>query len=136
MYICVTHVDDRTRVPCDVEPMRKGPAFPNVKGLGVQWFNKSEWPTNKPLFFGTCDDDADLTVAGVVSVLSKQDYFMLWDTEKAIIINQIRARRADAYTNEADPLFFKSQRGEAEINEWEAKVNEIRLRFPYPNESE
>ena len=40
--------------------------------------------------------------------------------------------RASAYTAEADPLFFKAQRGEATIEEWEAKVEEIRTRYPYP----
>jgi hypothetical protein len=40
--------------------------------------------------------------------------------------------RATAYTTEADPLFFKAQRGEATSEEWEAKVAEIRTRYPYP----
>jgi hypothetical protein len=40
--------------------------------------------------------------------------------------------RAAAYTAEADPLFFKAQRGEATIEEWQAKVAEIRSRYPYP----
>jgi len=40
--------------------------------------------------------------------------------------------RASAYTAEADPLFFKAQRGEATIEEWQAKVAEIRSRYPYP----
>ena len=40
--------------------------------------------------------------------------------------------RASAYTAEADPLFFKAQRGEATIEEWEAKVEEIRTCYPYP----
>ena len=40
--------------------------------------------------------------------------------------------RATAYTTEADPLFFKAQRGEATIEEWETKVAEIRTRYPYP----
>ena len=38
-------------------------------------------------------------------------------------------RRA-AYITEADPLFFKAQRGEATMNEWQAKVAEIKTRFP------
>jgi hypothetical protein len=42
--------------------------------------------------------------------------------------------RATAYSAEADPLFFKTQRGEATIEEWEAKVEEIRQRYPYPGE--
>ena len=42
--------------------------------------------------------------------------------------------RATAYTTEADPLFFKAQRGEATIEEWQAKVAEIRSRYPYPGD--
>jgi hypothetical protein len=38
-------------------------------------------------------------------------------------------RRA-AYIAEADPLFFKAQRGEATMEEWQAKVAEIKARFP------
>ena len=38
-------------------------------------------------------------------------------------------RRA-AYITEADPLFFKAQRGEATMDEWQAKVQEIKARFP------
>lgn len=40
--------------------------------------------------------------------------------------------RAAAYRAEADPLFFMSQRGEATTEEWQAKVAEIKARFPYP----
>jgi hypothetical protein len=47
---------------------------------------------------------------------------------------EARAARAAAYTTEADPLFFKAQRGEATMAEWEAKVANIRARYPYPQE--
>jgi len=40
-----------------------------------------------------------------------------------------RERKA-AYIAEADPLFFKAQRGEATMQEWEDKVAEIKKRFP------
>lgn len=40
--------------------------------------------------------------------------------------------RKDAYTAEADPLFFKWQAGEATESEWLAKRQEIRDRYPYP----
>jgi hypothetical protein len=40
-------------------------------------------------------------------------------------------RRA-AYIADADPLFFKAQRGEATMEEWQAKVEEIKQRFPKP----
>jgi hypothetical protein len=39
-------------------------------------------------------------------------------------------RRA-AYIAEADPLFFKAQRGEATLQEWQDKVEEIKARYPY-----
>lgn len=40
-------------------------------------------------------------------------------------------KRKAAYTTEADPLFFMSQRGEATTAEWEAKIAEIKARYPY-----
>jgi hypothetical protein len=39
-----------------------------------------------------------------------------------------------AYQQEADPLFFKWQAGEATEEEWLAKRQEIRDRYPYPAE--
>ncbi len=38
--------------------------------------------------------------------------------------------RRIAYVAEADPLFFKAQRGEATLAEWQAKVVEIKARYP------
>jgi hypothetical protein len=40
------------------------------------------------------------------------------------------SNRRNAYIAEADPLFFKAQRGEATMEEWEAKVTEIKNRYP------
>lgn len=42
-----------------------------------------------------------------------------------------KENRAKAYKIEADPLFFKAQRGEVTTADWEAKVAEIKARFPY-----
>ena len=42
--------------------------------------------------------------------------------------------RQAAYTQEADPLFFKWQAGEGTEQEWLAKREEIRARYPYPEE--
>jgi hypothetical protein len=42
-----------------------------------------------------------------------------------------RERRA-AYEAEADPLFFKAQRGEVTQQEWLDKVVEIKQRYPKP----
>jgi hypothetical protein len=46
------------------------------------------------------------------------------------------AKRKAAYTAEADPLFFMSQRGEATVEEWQGKVAEIKARYPYPEETQ
>lgn len=42
-----------------------------------------------------------------------------------------KQKRSDAYRNEADPLYFMAQRGEGTVTEWQAKIDEIRARYPY-----
>lgn len=42
-----------------------------------------------------------------------------------------KRQRAEAYKNEADPIFFKYQRGEATQQEWQDKIQAIRDKFPY-----
>lgn len=46
--------------------------------------------------------------------------------------NQQETLRQIAYQEEADPLFFKYQRESATKDEWLAKVEEIKTRYPYP----
>lgn len=46
---------------------------------------------------------------------------------------QARQSRAAAFAAEADPLFFQAQAGEINPNVWKEKRDEIRLRFPYPD---
>jgi len=48
------------------------------------------------------------------------------------LLAQAQAARAAAYSAEADPLFFKSQRGEATVDDWKAKIAEIKARIPDP----
>jgi hypothetical protein len=54
------------------------------------------------------------------------------DQSKVIELKNKEAEssRKAAYVAEADPLFFKAQRGEATIKEWEDKIAEIKERFP------
>jgi hypothetical protein len=40
------------------------------------------------------------------------------------------ANRKAAYTAEADPLFFRSQRGEIPEQEWLDKIAEIKAKYP------
>lgn len=46
-------------------------------------------------------------------------------------VKSVKKSRQNAYQSESDPLFFKWQRGEATKDEWLAKVDEIKGRFPY-----
>ena len=83
MYISITQIDAKTGIICTAEPMRTGPAYPQIKNCQIDWCNTSTWPiattsegayTVAPLFFGTCDDDADTSVAGVVSTYTSEEY--------------------------------------------------------------
>jgi hypothetical protein len=53
------------------------------------------------------------------------------EKDKADAIASAQAQRQVAYTTEADPLFFKWQAGEGSKQDWEAKREEIRVRYPY-----
>jgi hypothetical protein len=44
--------------------------------------------------------------------------------------NYADVKRREAYMVEADPLFFKMQRGEITEAEWAAKIQEIKQRYP------
>lgn len=83
MHIVVTEVDAVTKIPCTVEPQRTGPSMPAVKGLRIIWQDKSTWPVSTdatgtylraPKYYGTCDDDADTSIAGVLEVLSETEW--------------------------------------------------------------
>jgi hypothetical protein len=52
------------------------------------------------------------------------------------ITAEMRSLRSFAYSAEADPLFFKWQAGEGTEADWLAKREEIRARYPYPEDTE
>lgn len=58
----------------------------------------------------------------------------LWVDPNAEKRKEQEALRKTAYTEESDPIFFMAQRGEATMEEWQAKVAEIKARYPYPAE--
>jgi len=82
-YICITEVDAITKIVCTAEPQRTGPSMPDVKGWVYLWSDSSTWPIElaldgtylrDPKYYGTCDDDADTTIAGVLQVLTEEEY--------------------------------------------------------------
>lgn len=46
-------------------------------------------------------------------------------------IKKAKESRQGAYQRESDPLYFKSQRGEIDEQQWINKVSEIKERYPY-----
>ncbi len=56
------------------------------------------------------------------------------DVLPGLLLEQAKQNRATAYRNEADPLFFKWQAGEATEAEWRGARDAVRARFPYPDE--
>lgn len=86
MYICVTHIDSKTKVICTEAAMSTGPAFPKVKGSVLQWADESNWPVSMdnngvyltaPKYYGVCDDDADTDVVGVCGTMTESEYNQL-----------------------------------------------------------
>lgn len=52
--------------------------------------------------------------------------------QQKILFNETQKNaRAQAYRDESDPIYFKVQRGEANMQEWLDKVEEIKLKFQY-----
>lgn len=55
--------------------------FPQVKGLEYAWARESRHPTEVPEFFGTCPDDADTQIDGVLGVYLQADWETMRDDE-------------------------------------------------------
>ena len=78
----------------------------------------------------------------VMPTLENGSWIEAWDitpvdeqeaaNRKAQAAAAVESQRKSAYKEEADPLFFKWQAGEATEAEWRAKRQEIRDAHPYP----
>ena len=80
-YIKFTYVDAVTGISVAKQPAPNGPVFPNVEGLTFHWARESRYPTDVPEFFGTCPDDADTEIDGVLGVYSQADWETMRDDE-------------------------------------------------------
>lgn len=84
-------------------------------------------PTAQPVV------DYSKNVTEASPVLINGAYHQSWaiSDKPAAEVSQIKKNlRGAAYRLESDPLFFKAQRGEASVDEWLAKVAEIKSRYP------
>lgn len=84
-YLKFTYVDSVTGISITKQPAANGPVFPSVAGLEYVWARESRYPTDVPEFFGTCPDDADTQIDGVLGVYVQDD----WETMRA---EEMRAR--------------------------------------------
>ena len=84
-HIKFTYVDAITGISIASEPAQNGPVFPPVAGLEFVWARESRYPTDVPEFFGTCPEDADTQVDGVLGVYVQAD----WETMRE---DEMRAR--------------------------------------------
>ena len=84
-YIKFTYVDAITGISIASEPAQNGPVFPPVAGLEFVWARESRYPTDVPEFFGTCPDDSNTQVDGVLGVYLQAD----WETMRE---DEMRAR--------------------------------------------
>ena len=84
-YIKFTYVDAATGISVAKQPAANGPVFPPVAGLKFAWSRESRYPTDVPEFFGTCPDDADTQIDGVLGVYVQAD----WETMRE---DEMRAR--------------------------------------------
>ena len=84
-YLKFTYVDAVTGISIASEPAANGPVFPSVAGLEFAWARESRYPTDVPEYFGTCPEDADTQVDGVLGVYVQAD----WETMRE---DEMRAR--------------------------------------------
>ena len=84
-FIKFTYVDAITGISISSEPAQNGPVFSPVAGLEFVWARESRYPTDVPEFFGTCSEDADTSVDGVLGVYVQAD----WETMRE---DEMRAR--------------------------------------------
>ena len=84
-YIKFTYVDAITGTSVAKQPATNGPVFPPVAGLEFAWARESQYPTDVPEFFGTCPDDSNVQIDGVLGVYVQAD----WETMRE---DEMRAR--------------------------------------------
>ena len=84
MYICLTKINANTGdIPKAGEKI-KVTNLPDVKGFNLVWENSSQYPIpagGLPKYYGTCDDDADININGVLEVLTQEEYDELYRIE-------------------------------------------------------
>ena len=122
-YIKFTYVDAVTGAPVSEAPALNGPVFPVVAGLEFGWARESQYPTDIPEFFGTCQDDADIAVPGVLGELSPED----WSSALTDEVSARRMKITESNNTAYEQAVAKMTSGypPAEIQTWERQRAEV-----------
>lgn len=86
-YLYYTYVDAKTRVSCLEAPASNGPDNPAVLGLVFGFALESRYPTAHPIMYGTCPDDAETNLPGVLGVITEGAY-------QQALTDELTARRS------------------------------------------
>ena len=113
----------------------KNPSDDLLASFGVYPVTRAERPDYSPITHDLREGSPELvdgvwTQVWIVEAAAPDEVLR----RRAEQHEQIRVQRANAFRDEADPLFLKAQREEADLTAWKAKVQEIRDRLPYPEE--
>jgi hypothetical protein len=120
-HIKFTYVDSVTGVSIAKQPATNGPVFPAVAGLEYVWARESRYPTDVPEFFGTCPDDADTQVDGVLGVYLQAD----WETMRE---DEMRARGPQSQFEKDQSRYTKRAAVKDELMAYMAADNMGRVR--------
>jgi hypothetical protein len=77
MIIKYTYIDVITKRPVSVEPAAHGPMSPDIEdseGFEFLLANESEWPCAVPLFYSRCSDTVAEDTAGILAVLTEEEF--------------------------------------------------------------
>jgi len=79
-YLKYTYVNKVTGISLFRVPSTEETEEPKVVGLEYSWVCESKFPTLVPEVFGTCPDDSNTNVDGVLEVMTKE----AWDSAKQL----------------------------------------------------
>ena len=86
-------------------------------------------PDNNDVHAYEADGSQDEHILPNLVAISEAEALQLAEaTKPPLTPERIRQIRQQMFQAEADPLFFKAQRGEASMAQWQDKVEEIRRR--------
>ncbi len=120
-YIKFTYVDAVTGISIAKQPAANGPVFPAITGLEYVWARESRYPTDVPEFFGTCPDNADPQIDGVLGVYVQAD----WETMRE---DEMRARGPQTQFEKDQSRYTKRAAVKDELMAYMAADNMSRVR--------